>query len=70
MLDPSQRHLQVVEDYLTAQDTTGVRFLSDVLDKYVTTTAASPRSDETIGNDVTANGARGETLWKKDGLVS
>ena len=63
MLDPSQRHLQVVQDYLDAREITGVQFLSDMLDKYVTATA--PISDETIGNHVTDDGTRGETSWKK-----
>ena len=52
-----------MQDYLTAPEITGVQFLSDMLDKYVTATA--PRSDETIGNHVTDDGARGETSWKK-----
>jgi len=63
ILDPSQRHLQVVQNYLAAREITGVQFLFDMLDKYVTTT--SPRSDETIGNHVKNDGARGETSWKK-----
>ena len=66
MLDPSQRHLQVVQDYLAAREITGVQFLSDMLDKYVTATA--PRSDKTIGQHVTDDG---DVMEKsKDGPIS
>jgi hypothetical protein len=63
MLDPSQRHLAIVQEYLNEHETTGVQFLSDMLDKYG---CATP--DDTVrGNSAAAGNvcSNAETSWKK-----
>jgi hypothetical protein len=36
MLDPSQRHLQTIDEYIQGKNTTAVKFLTTMIEKYVT----------------------------------
>jgi len=64
MLDPSQRHLAIVQEYLAQHDTNGVQFLSGMLAKYsappvvVSVDTASSRPTSSADGD-------GEPSWKK-----
>ena len=63
MLDPAQRHLTIVQEYLNEHEITGVQFLSDMLDKYgCTTPADTARANSAAGNLPSCSG---EPSWKK-----
>jgi len=49
LLDPSQRHLDIVQDYLTERETNGVQFLSSIIDKYCTGATADTARCATVG---------------------
>jgi len=53
MLDPSQRNLGAVQEFLSARDLTAVDLLTEFLGRYVT-------EDEELGQDTTGNGLRPE----------
>ena len=60
ILDPSQRHLQVVQDFLNEREMSGVQFLTNVMDKYaVVEFANSAESAEQ------RDGNSSEPPWKK-----
>ena len=60
ILDPSQRHLQVVQDFLNEREMSGVQFLTNVMDKYgVVEFANSAESAEQC------DGNSSEPPWKK-----
>jgi hypothetical protein len=52
MLDPAQRHLAIVQEYLNEHEVTGVTFLSDMLDKYG---CATPSDDMACANSSAGN---------------
>lgn len=63
MLDPSQRHLAIVQEYLNEHEITGVQFLSDMLDKYgCATPADTARANSAAG---IIRSCSGEPSWKK-----
>jgi len=61
MLDPSQRHLAIVQEYLTERDTSGVQFLSDMITKY----CSGPITDAEHTASGTGPTDDGEPAWKK-----
>lgn len=61
MLDPSQRHLAIIQQYLAQREINGVEFLSNMISKYCSTStgmAASPGPTSSANND-------DEPAWKK-----
>jgi hypothetical protein len=61
MLDPSQRHLGIIQQYLAKCEINGVEFLSNTISKYCSTStgmAATPGSNSSADND-------DEPAWKK-----
>ena len=64
MLDPAQRNLAVVQEYLNEHELTGVQFLSNMLEKYGCATPGSPAdtANSAAGN---LRSCSGEPAWKK-----
>jgi hypothetical protein len=61
MLNPSQRHLGIIQQYLAKYEINGVEFLSNMISKYCSTStgmAATPGSNSSADND-------DEPAWKK-----
>lgn len=61
MLDPSQRHLAIIQQYLARCEINGVEFLSNMISKYCSTSAvmaATPGPTSSANND-------DEPAWKK-----
>ena len=66
MLDPSQRNLSVVQEYLLDQDISGVHFLNNMIQKFVCEETAVNATDELnpVGNDETEEPTSSQ-VWKK-----
>ena len=58
ILDPSQRHLEVVQDFLAEHDMTAVQFLTSMIEKYGVEDVDSAKSAEQNDNSC-------EPVWKK-----
>jgi hypothetical protein len=64
MLDPSQRHLAIVQEYLTQHNTDGVMFLSEMISKYSSTPIVVSADQASTGPNSSADNDN-EPSWKK-----
>ena len=64
MLDPSQRHLAIVQQYLTEREISGVQFLSDMISKYCAS-ESSPDTSRSSAGPAADNDDEPAVAWKK-----